>query len=72
MVAMHCLGSGLESKFFGSCGKLLTPNSGGAKLSRMKILCPCCELWLVELIVSDGEGSFYCLRCDKTNDGSLL
>jgi hypothetical protein len=32
------------------------------KLWAMKKLCPNCELWLVKISVSEGEGSFFCLR----------
>ena len=36
----------------------------------MKIICPACEIWLVNLTISDGEGSFWCLRCSSA-EGSL-
>lgn len=29
----------------------------------MKILCPNCELWLVEFQMIEGEGDIYCVRC---------
>jgi len=38
------------------------------KLWAMKKLCPNCELWLVEISVSEGEGSFFFERClDQEN-----
>lgn len=30
----------------------------------MKILCLVCELWLVELDVSGGMVSYWCMRCE--------
>jgi len=32
----------------------------------MRIICPACEIWLVDLIIIEGEGSFWCLRCNDT------
>jgi Zn-finger nucleic acid-binding protein len=29
----------------------------------MKIICPVCELFLVEVSIVQGVGTFYCLRC---------
>lgn len=35
--------------------------------SRYEKLCPICELWLVEVQMIDGEGSFHCVRCETTD-----
>lgn len=32
-------------------------------IGAMKIICPVCELWLVEIQITEGQGGFYCARC---------
>jgi hypothetical protein len=38
----------------------------------MKIICPACEIWLVDLIMTEGEGSFWCLRCCESDSRKEL
>lgn len=33
----------------------------------MKIICPVCELFLVEVSMESGLGSFFCERCAESN-----
>ena len=35
-----------------------------ATIAPVKTLCPNCELWLVEIGVDRGDGSFFCERCE--------
>ena len=40
------------------------------KTYRMKIICPVCELFLVDLDIEGGFVSFFCARCEsKKLDG---
>lgn len=39
-----------------------------ATIAPMKTLCPNCELWLVEIEMDAGTGSFFCLRCEDLRD----
>jgi hypothetical protein len=31
----------------------------------MRIICPICELWLVDVWMDSGTGEFFCLRCEN-------
>jgi hypothetical protein len=39
-----------------------------ATLPIMRIICPVCGIWLVDLTMTGGEGSFWCLGCSEAAD----
>lgn len=38
----------------------------------MRIICPVCKIWLVDVYMVGGEGTFWCLRCESSDSKAVL
>ncbi len=38
----------------------------------MRIICPVCEIWLVDVYMVGGEGNYWCLRCESSISKAVL